>query len=324
MSTDNKLEPSPSGAIPAVTEPNGAPAETDEPNGEVVDSELEDKRMSLLEHLQELRVRLRNAGIAFMLAMIGSFIVVQQFFQVLVEPTVRGIHKATGKKVTFLQTDPTEGFWVMLKLAMVGGFIVAAPLVFWELWKFVAPGLYKKEKRVALLITLSTAICFAGGAAFGYFVLSEPAAYFLTKMSLEFVPDNQSFDISPDWKMERLSDYLMLTLAGCGAAFLLPVLLVLLGTLGILTARGLWKFNKYALILCAVAGAVLTPSTDPFTQILLAGPLYALYNLSIIFVWIIERGRRKREAALEAEYAAQDAADAAETARRNTPNGSSG
>jgi sec-independent protein translocase protein TatC len=89
----------------------------------------------------------------------------------------------------------------------------------------------------------------------------------------------------------------MLTLAGCGAAFELPVVLVLLGALGIVSARALWKFNKYALILAAVLGAVLTPSTDPFTQLLLAGPLYFLYNISILFVWLIERARKRRDAA---------------------------
>ena len=89
----------------------------------------------------------------------------------------------------------------------------------------------------------------------------------------------------------------MMTLAGCGVAFELPVVLVLLGALGIISARGLWKFSKYALILSAVAGAVLTPSTDVFTQVLLAGPLYVLYNISILLVWLIERARRKRDAA---------------------------
>src|SRR5687767_13879127 len=217
--SSNNLEPSSSKAA----DPSDAPSATAPVSdaAEVVaegDGDLEDKRMSLLEHLQELRVRLRNAGIAFMLAMIASFIFVKQFFNVLVAPTVAGIEQATKKKVQFIATDPTEGFWVMMKLAMIGGILVAAPLVFWELWKFVAPGLYKKEKRIALLVTGSTAICFIGGAVFGYFVLSQPAAYFLTQMTIDFAAGS-NFDINADWRIEKLSDYLMLTLAGCGAAF---------------------------------------------------------------------------------------------------------
>jgi sec-independent protein translocase protein TatC len=264
--------------------------------------ELEDKRMSLLEHLQELRVRLRNAAIAFILAMVLSFVFVKKFFEVLVTPTAQGIMAAGQKVVKFQATTPTEGFWVMMKLAVLGGLIVAAPLVFWELWKFVAPGLYKKEKRMALGLTMSTAICFAGGAMFGYFVLSKPAAYFLTKMLTDFAPSGGIYEIAPEYRIGEVTDFLILTLAGCGAAFELPVVLVTLGAVGIVSARSLWKFNKYALILSAVAGAVLTPSTDVFTQVLLAGPLYFLYNISILLVWLIERGRRKRDAEIEATY----------------------
>jgi sec-independent protein translocase protein TatC len=274
------------------------PAEPDAAgDSEVVDGDLEDKRMSLLEHLQELRVRLRNAGIAFLVATIAGFVFAKQFFKILVAPTVAGIKAGTGlpadQQVQFINTTPTEGFWVLMKLAMVVGILVAAPLVFWELWKFVAPGLYKKEKRIALLVVGSTALCFVGGAIFGYFVISEPAAFFLSQMSKEFGGSGQGFEINTEWRMEDVTNYLMLTLAGCGVAFELPVLLVALGALGIVSARSLWKFNKYALILAAVAGAVLTPSTDPFTQLLLAGPLYALYNISILFVWLIERTRKK-------------------------------
>ena len=302
MSNDKKLK---SAADQAVIpgEPASVPstiegAVTDDAAEPPVDGGLEDARMSLLEHLSELRVRLRNAGIAFVLSMIASFIFVKQFFQVLVAPTVAGIGDATGQRVRFQATGPTEGFWVMMKLAMIGGFVVAAPLVFWELWKFVAPGLYKKEKKIALMVTASTAICFMGGAVFGYFVVSRPAAYFLTRMTIEFAA-GQVFDVNADWRIETLSDYLMLTLAGCGAAFELPVLLVLLGALGFVSAKSLWKFNRYALILSAVAGAILTPSTDPFTMLLLTGPLYGLYNLSIVFVWLIERTRKKRGDALD-------------------------
>ena len=306
MSNDKKLAPPPGdqavipsapGAAVAAGGDDGGAGVSDEPP---VDGELEDKRMSLLEHLSELRVRLRNAGIAFVLSMIGSFIFVKKFFQVLVAPTVAGIGDATGQRVRFQATGPTEGFWVMMKLAMIGGLVVAAPLVFWELWKFVAPGLYKKEKKIALMVTGSTAACFIGGSVFGYYVLSRPAAYFLTQMTIEFA-SGQVFDVNADWKIETLSDYLMLTLAGCGAAFELPVVLVLLGALGFVTARGLWKFNRYALVLSAVAGAILTPSTDPFTMLLLTGPLYALYNVSILFVWLVERARKRKVDALDGD-----------------------
>jgi sec-independent protein translocase protein TatC len=270
----------------------GEPGEPEQPKQE----ELDDKRMSLLEHLQELRVRLRNAAIAFVIAMAVAFGFVEKFFAVLARPIAQGIRDA-GQEVKFQATTPTEGFWVMMKLALVGGLLVAAPFVFWELWKFVAPGLYKKERKLALAVTGATAFCFIGGALFGYFVLAHPASYFLTKMLTSF--GSSEFAVVPEYRIENVADFLILTLAGCGVAFELPVVMVLLGALGIVTARGLWKFNKYALILAAVAGAVLTPSTDPFTQILLATPLFTLYNISILFVWLIERARNRKLAALE-------------------------
>jgi Sec-independent protein secretion pathway component TatC len=143
---------------------------------------------------------------------------------------------------------------------------------------------------------------------FGYFVLCEPAAYYM--MSLLKVGDMKTpvdFSLTPQLMMDEVGDFLMLMLAGCGAAFELPVVVALLGALGIVSAKALWKFNKYALVLSVVLGAVLTPSTDPFTQILLAGPLFGLYQISILVVWVIDRSRKKKEAALEKEYAEQDA-----------------
>jgi sec-independent protein translocase protein TatC len=289
----------------AIDQPNGEPNGVNG-EGEPVEGELEDKRMSLLEHLQELRQRLRNAAIAFLVAMIASFYFCEKFFEVLARPLCDGILKALVEQVgpsaatkgcEFQATSPTEGFWVMMKLAIVGGLIVAAPLVFWELWKFVAPGLYKKERRIALAVTGATGACFAIGSVFGYFVLAQPAGYFLTKMLGTL--SHGTIHVEAVYKIEDVANFLMLTLAGCGVSFELPVLLVLLGAIGIISARALWKFNKYALILSAVVGAVLTPSTDPFTQCLLAGPLFALYNISIVLVWLIERTRRKRDADLE-------------------------
>jgi sec-independent protein translocase protein TatC len=258
---------------------------------------LEGKRMSLLEHLSELRLRLRNAAIAFVLAMIGSFYLVEKYFDYLTRPVRKGMMDA-GHQVNFYAKSLTEPFWVYMKLAIVGGLIIAGPLVFWEVWKFVAPGLYRKEKRLALLITLSTAFCFAGGAVFAYFVLCEPAAYYLTKLLTSF-SGTLPFRLDPMIMMDEVANFQMLTLAGCGVAFELPVVLSILGWMGLVSSRGLFKFNRYALVLAVVLGGVLTPSTDPFTQCLLAGPIFGLYNLSILVVWLIERAARRRNDALE-------------------------
>jgi|ERR1017187_556993 sec-independent protein translocase protein TatC len=267
------------------TAPAGEPARPDE------------KRMSFLEHLVELRVRLRNAALAFLVAMIGSFIFVQHYFDWLTRPVRRGLRDA-GHEMNFYAKSLTEPFWVYMKLAIVGGLLVSAPFIFWELWRFVAPGLYRKERRIGVLVATATAVCFLGGAAFSYAFMCEPAAYYLTKLCTTFAGD-LPFKLDTMLMMDEVANFQMMTLAGCGLAFELPVVLSILGWIGIISSRGLLKFNKYAIVLAFVVGAVLTPSTDPFTQTLLAVPIFTLYNLSILVVWLIERARRKRDAALE-------------------------
>jgi sec-independent protein translocase protein TatC len=269
----------------------GATLPTDEPG------RLGEKRMSFLEHLVELRVRLRNAALAFLIAMIASFIFVQHYFDWLTRPVRRGLRDA-GHEMNFYAKSLTEPFWVYMKLAIVGGLLVSAPFIFWELWRFVAPGLYRKERRIGVLITSATAVCFFGGAAFSYAFMCEPAAYYLTKLCTSFAGD-LPFKLDTMLMMDEVANFQMMTLAGCGFAFELPVVLSILGWIGIISSRGLIKFDKYAIVLAFVVSAVLTPSTDPFTQTLLAVPIFTLYNLSILVVWLIERARRKRDAALD-------------------------
>ncbi len=256
----------------------------------------DEKRMSFLEHLVELRVRLRNSALAFLVAMIGSFIFVQHYFDWLTRPVRRGLRDA-GHEMNFYAKSLTEPFWVYMKLAIVGGLLVSAPFIFWELWRFVAPGLYRKERRIGVLVATATAVCFLGGAAFSYAFMCEPAAYYLTKLCTTFAGD-LPFKLDTMLMMDEVANFQMMTLAGCGLAFELPVVLSILGWMGLISSRGLLKFNKYAIVLAFVVGAVLTPSTDPFTQTLLAVPIFTLYNLSILVVWLIERARRKRDAAL--------------------------
>ncbi len=265
--------------------------------GTEVAARPDEKRMSFLDHLSELRSRLRNAVIAFLVAMIASFVFVQHYFDWLTRPVRRGLRDA-GHEMNFYARSLTEPFWVYMKLAIVGGLLISAPFVFWELWRFVAPGLYRRERRIGIILTASIAVCFLGGAIFSYSVMCEPAAYYLTKLCTTFAGD-LPFKLDTMLMMDDVASFQMMTLAGCGLAFELPVLLSILGWIGILSSRGLLKFNKYAIVLAFVVGAVLTPSTDPFTQTLLALPIFGLYNLSILIVWLIERARRKRDAAIE-------------------------
>ncbi|MGD0836169.1 MAG: twin-arginine translocase subunit TatC [Polyangia bacterium] len=287
-----------SGADPyleSAQEPARLAASGGEGNDKEAAPRPDEKRMSFLEHLAELRVRLRNAILGFLVAMVGSFVVVEHYFDWLTRPVRRGLRDA-GHEMNFYARSLTEPFWVYMKLAIVGGLLLSAPYVFWQLWRFVAPGLYRKERRIGALLSGSIAICFVGGAIFSYSVMCEPAAYYLTKLCTTFAGD-LPFKLDTMLMMDDVANFQMMTLAGCGLAFELPVLLSVLGWMGIVSSRFLLKFNRYAIVLAFVIGAVLTPSTDPFTQTMLALPIFGLYNLSILIVWLIERARRRRESA---------------------------
>jgi len=193
---------------------------------------------------------------------------------------------------------------------MYVAFLASSPFVFWELWRFVAPGLYRREKRMALVVTLATAGCFVGGALFGYGVICKPALTYMLSFA-EIFPGTLQFKIEPAVMMDEVVGFMLAMLLGTGVAFELPVILAVLGWLGLVTARGLWRFNKYALILSAIIGGVLTPGPDVLSQVLMAGPLFGLYNVSILVVWLIERASRRRLA----DLAKETGADLVPTAR---------
>ena len=260
--------------------------------------------MTFVEHLSELRLRLRNAAVIFLVAVFASFFFVKKYFDILTRPARAAWTAALqGQEPVFRFAGPTEPFWVYTKLAMYGAALVASPFVFWELWKFVAPGLYKKERKLATLVTLATAGCFIGGAVFGYKVLSTPALTYMLSFAESF-PGDLAFKIEPAVMMDEVVGFMLAMLLGTGLAFELPVVLAVLGWLGLITAKGLWRFNKYALILSAVVGGILTPGPDVLSQVLMAGPLFGLYNVSILLVWLMERGHRKKLEALEKETGA--------------------
>ncbi len=261
--------------------------------------------MSFVEHLVELRTRLRNAAIVFIIAIGFSFYFVKNYFDLLTRPArAAWIVALAGQEPVFRFASPTEPFWVYTKLAMYGALLVASPFIFWELWKFVAPGLYRKEKKMALVVTLATAVCFIGGALFGYGVLCKPALSYMLSFAEVFPAGTLHFKIEPAVMMDEVVGFMLAMMIGTGVAFELPVILAVMGWLGLVTARGLWRFNKYALVLAFVVGGVLTPGPDVLSQVLMSTPLFGLFNVSILLVWLIERAARKRLAALAKETGA--------------------
>jgi sec-independent protein translocase protein TatC len=254
--------------------------------------DLEDRKMSLVQHLQELRLRLRNSMLVFAAATVAASFFAYDFFFFLARP-VEAALASLKQAPTIVKVSPAEGFWVQMKLSLVLGVAIALPLVLWEIWKFVAPGLYRRERRLAVAMTVATAACFLGGAVFGYTLLSPATHLFLLGEGIKAVKGHELVVINM-LTMESVADFQITMLLGCGVAFELPIVLGLLGWLGLIGARGMWRFNRYALVLAAVAGAVLTPGSDVYSQLMLAGPLFVLYNVSIALVWLIEKRRKVR------------------------------
>lgn len=238
-----------------------------------------DGKMSFLEHLDELRKRLIWSIVALVGGFLVSIVFIDRIFGFIMRPLAATL--PPGQKLIY--TEPTEAFLLQLKVAALTGVLVAAPLVLWQLWLFIAPGLYRREKRLALPFVISASLLFAAGAAFNHYIMFPVAFRFLGGFRtdyMEFLPR-----ISPVFSL-----YAQLFLA-FGLIFQMPVLVFTLARLGLVTAGFLWRNAKYAILIIFVLSAVITPTSDPVNQTLMAAPMALLYFVSIGIAWLF--GRRE-------------------------------
>lgn len=253
-------------------------------------SDLDDTKMPLLDHLVELRNRLLWCVVAMAVAFGVCFYFAKPIFGFLVQPLL-----AAGQgKLIF--TDIFEAFFVEIKVAFFAATMVAFPVIATQLWRFVAPGLYSKEKRAFLPFLLMTPVLFTAGAAMAYYLAMPVALEFLLGFSGDVGGVSQE-------ALPGVGNYLSFAtkfLFGFGVAFLLPVLLMLLERVGILTLAQLKAGRRYAVVGIAVVSAVLTPP-DIMSQILLLVPMYFLYEMAILAIMITGRKRAKQEETAAAE-----------------------
>ncbi len=262
--------------------------------------EIDDHGAPLIEHLAELRTRIMRSLLAFVVAMVICFTVWNPIFNFLTQPLCASL-EARGQECNLILIKLQEGFFVAIRISMLGGFVLAFPVIATQLWRFVAPGLYRSEKSAFLPFLLASPIMFFLGAAFAF--------YIVTPLAFNFFLNFQQVGgmmLDPDIAGEAaplaqagvtfqgsVNEYLSLTtrfIVAFGLCFQLPVLLTLMGKAGLVSVVGLKSGRKWAIVGILTMAALVTPP-DVITQLILFTVVYGLYELSILLVGRVERKR---------------------------------
>jgi len=224
-------------------------------------------QMSLVEHLEELRRRVLRSLLAVVIGAAACLLAVRPLVRLLEVP---------AEGIRFLQLAPGEFLFVSLKVAGYAGLTLALPYVFFEILAFVLPGLSRRERRLVAPAVAGSTLLFAAGLAFAWWALVPAALRFLVSYGADVV--------EPIWSIERYLDFVLLLMVATALAFQLPMLQLLLGALGLIEWRTMLGAWRWVVLAAALAGAVLTPSTDPITMLLLTGAITALYLIGVALV----------------------------------------
>jgi sec-independent protein translocase protein TatC len=244
----------------------------------------EENKMSLTEHLIELRKRLTLSLIAVGIGFVGCWFFRDFFFTIMTIPLMDALPE---NRDYLIFTGLTQPLFTFMKISFFASLILTSPFIFYQLWKFISPALLPTEKKYVLPFVISSTVLFVGGILFGYFVVLPPAFGFFV-----------SFNNLHLQAMISFADYLSLFirfLLGFGISFQLPILMFFLAKLGIVNARMLSKQRKYAILMIFIAAAILTPSPDALSQILMAIPLLFLYEVSIVIARFVGKKKKPSE-----------------------------
>jgi sec-independent protein translocase protein TatC len=241
------------------------------------------RSMSLLAHLEELRKRIMFSVLGVLVGFLSCWSLADRIFGLMQQPIIGALrhHGLTGGLVYL---NPTEPFNLYLEVALVGGLFAASPFVFYQLWLFIAPGLYRAGKRYVLPFLLSTVGLFIAGGLFGYKVVYPASLDFLIGFGQHFQP------------MITIGEYtkLFVTITiGLGLIFEMPVLVFFLALMRIITARWMWRNLRYSILVIFIIAAIVTPTADILNMCLFATPMIALYAISIGVAWLVN-SRRER------------------------------
>lgn len=247
---------------------------------------VDDGRMSLVEHLTELRQRVIISIVAVGVAGIVAYIFYPQILDILLEPYCAVNSPVDGEDCRLLALSPTEGFSVRLTVAGYTGIGIAMPVLLWQLWKFVAPGLYPNEKRYGLAFVISSFLLFALGVGLAYWSLPR---------ALEFLVSVGGPDLANTYRPKEYIGFVTKMMIGFGVGFEFPIALIFLQLIDLVSNETLRKGRRFAVVGIVILVAVLTPSGDPITLMVLSVPMYLFYEVALGFGWW--RNRKKAKAA---------------------------
>ena len=234
-------------------------------------------KMSFLEHLDELRQRLIRALAGVLAGFVVAILFIERIFDFIMTPLV-AILPAGGK---LIYTEPTEAFLLYMKMAALAGLLLAMPYLMWQVWGFIAPGLYAHEKRFAIPFVLMSTVFFTLGCAFSHYV-AFPAAW---SFFGSFADDTVQF--AP--RIEPVFSLYVRMALGLGAVFEMPTLVMFLARVGLVTPRFLIRHTKYAILIIFIVAAIVTPGSDPLSLFLVAVPMIGLYAVSIGVAWLLKK-----------------------------------
>jgi sec-independent protein translocase protein TatC len=239
--------------------------------------------MSFLEHLEELRRRI-IWSLVFIAAGFGlCFGYAEKIYGYMQVPIMAALHNHhLDEKLVYL--NPTEPFNMYLKVGLLAGLFVASPLVLYQVWAFIAPGLYRHERRYVLPFMFSTVALFLAGGFFGYRIVYPAALDFLIGYGAQF---------QPMITIAEYTDLFLTIIIGLGIIFEMPILVFFLSLMGIVSAGWMWRNLRYSILVIFIIAAVITPTTDILNMCIFAAPMIGLYLLSIFLAWVVSPARRK-------------------------------
>jgi sec-independent protein translocase protein TatC len=264
---------------------------TSPPELPAVGEEEEDSgKMSLFEHLADLRKRLVYSAIAIAVGFVIGFSVSKKVIDFIVQPMVLALRQAHYSD-KLIYTSPAGFVNLLITLGFYLGIVIALPVVLYQIWLFIAPGLYKHERKAVMSFILSSVFLFLCGIAFGYFILLPYVLKFLISFQGPFQPlisINEYFDL------------ILVVMLGLGLIFQLPILIFCLSWFGIVTPQWLWKNLRYAILIITVIAAIVTPTPDATTMLIFMTPMVGLYFLGIAVSYMVFRKKKQREMARQA------------------------